>query len=62
MIFFRCEQLVTPKRPAHLDEDEQIEPREFSLSAAHRLVDRGQIIDMKTVLGLRLVGGARAGS
>jgi ADP-ribose pyrophosphatase len=61
MIFFRCEQLVTPRRPAHLDEDEQIEPREFSLAEAQRLVARGQIIDMKTVLGLRLVGGIRAG-
>ena len=60
MIFFRCEQLVKPTRPAHLDEDEQIEPREFSIAAAHRLVDRGQVIDMKTVLGLRLVGRARA--
>lgn len=60
MIFFRCERLVMALRPAHLDEDEQIEPRELSLAEAHRLVTRRRIIDMKTVLGLRLAMGTRA--
>ena len=55
MIFFQCRQLRTPTRPVERDLDEQIEPRVFSFAEAARLVDRGRIVDMKTVLGLRLV-------
>jgi ADP-ribose pyrophosphatase len=61
MIFFACSGLVRPRRPAKIDPDEQIEPRTFRVRDVWRLVDRGQIIDMKTVLGLVLLGG-KAGS
>ena len=54
MFFYRCEDLVQPTTPVALDPDEQIEPRIYTLAEAQRLVDRGQILDMKTVLGLRL--------
>lgn len=55
MAFYLCRELVVPKRPAALDEDEQIEPRTFSLQAAWRLVRSGQVVDMKTVLGLAML-------
>ncbi|MFI5179465.1 MAG: NUDIX hydrolase [Vicinamibacterales bacterium] len=61
MTFFRCTQLVRPARPVAGDEDEQIEPRAMSVADAWRLVRRGKIIDMKTVLGLVLVEAARRG-
>jgi ADP-ribose pyrophosphatase len=59
MVFFQCTNLVRPARPVAADEDEQIEPRTMSLADARRLVARGKIIDMKTVLGLVLVERAR---
>jgi ADP-ribose pyrophosphatase len=54
MTFYRCEQLFKPSRARSGDADEVIEPRTFSLAAAWKLVDREEIIDMKTVLGLLL--------
>jgi len=56
MIFFRCQGLHAPKRAIERDVDEQIEPRTFSLDEARALVRRGKIVDMKTVLGLGLIG------
>jgi ADP-ribose pyrophosphatase len=56
MIYYRCRNLVTPPRPAALDPDEQIEPRTFSLRRARALIARGDIVDMKTVVGLHLLG------
>jgi ADP-ribose pyrophosphatase len=55
MMFYRCEDLVAPTRAVHADPDEQIEPRVYTLAAARKLVDRGDILDMKTVLGLGLI-------
>jgi ADP-ribose pyrophosphatase len=55
MIFYRCDGLRTPRVTPARDEDEQIEPRTFTLRAAWRLVERGRIIDMKTILGLVLI-------
>ncbi len=55
MIFFRCSALRRPGRPRAGDEDEQIEPRAMTLARAWRLVVQGEIIDMKTVLGLVLL-------
>jgi ADP-ribose pyrophosphatase len=52
MIFYRCTDLRRPVRDRPKDPDEQIEPRVFSLREARQLVRRGQIVDMKTVLGL----------
>jgi ADP-ribose pyrophosphatase len=59
MIFYRCEDLAPPRRPAALDDDEQLEPRAFSLAAVHRMIARGEIIDMKTVVGLQLLRARR---
>jgi hypothetical protein len=55
MMFFRMSGLTTPSTPAERDEDELIEAQVFSLSDAREMVRRGEIIDMKTALGLTLV-------
>jgi len=60
MIFYRCTRLEPPARPPARDPDEQIEPRTFSVREAWRLVDRGAIIDMKTLVGLVLLDRSRA--
>lgn len=57
MIFYRCYSLHPPDRPVAGDWDEEIRPRTFSFIEARRLVRRGQIVDMKTVVGLGLVEG-----
>lgn len=54
MIFYRLTELRRPDEPAPRDEDEQIEPQTFTLEAARELVRSGQIVDMKTALGLLL--------
>lgn len=56
MTFYRCEDLRAPSGHAHQDEDEQIEPRTFTLIEARRLIESGQVRDMKTVFGLALIG------
>jgi ADP-ribose pyrophosphatase len=55
MLFYHCTRLVKPTRRVDIDPDEQIEPRVYSLQAAGRLVKRGAIVDMKTILGLGLI-------
>ncbi|HYN08407.1 MAG TPA: NUDIX hydrolase [Vicinamibacterales bacterium] len=55
MFFYRCTGLVKPTRRVKVDPDEQIEPRVLSLREAGRLVERGEIVDMKTILGLGLI-------
>jgi ADP-ribose pyrophosphatase len=55
MIFFRLSGLSTPNEPAEVDEDEDIEPRTFTLAEARAMVRRGEIADMKTVVGLGLL-------
>jgi len=50
MHFFVAEDLTAGEQM--LDEDERIEVGTFTRDAAWRLVDRGQIADMKTVLAL----------
>jgi ADP-ribose pyrophosphatase len=52
MIFFRLSSLATSTEAAHVDEDEDIEPRTFALADAREMVRRGEIVDMKTVVGL----------
>jgi ADP-ribose pyrophosphatase len=56
MTFYRCEDLRAPSGDAHQDDDEQIEPRTFSLDEARALMTSGQVRDMKTVFGLALIG------
>lgn len=55
MVFYRCQGLVKPARPRAGDEDEQIEPKTFTLAQTWALVRRQQIVDMKTVLGLAML-------
>ena len=38
-----------------MDEDEDIEAREFELRDAREMVRRGEIVDMKTIVGLALL-------
>jgi ADP-ribose pyrophosphatase len=56
MVFYRCERLVAPTGPVERDEDEEIRPRVFSAPESRRLVARGHVVDMKTIVGLHLIG------
>jgi ADP-ribose pyrophosphatase len=55
MIFFRLSGLSTPSEAAVPDEDEDIEPKVFSIGDARDMVRRGEITDMKTVAGLAMI-------
>ncbi len=57
MIFFRCTELAAPTAESIVrgDEDEDLEPRTFTLTEARGMVDSGAIVDMKTVVGLTLL-------
>jgi ADP-ribose pyrophosphatase len=57
MIFYRCSDLRPPAADstAKKDEDEEIEPRTFTLDAARALLASGEIIDLKTAVGLTLL-------
>lgn len=57
MIYYRCEDLrpPAPDSTAKQDEDEEIEPRTFTLDEARALVQTGEIVDLKTLAGLSLV-------
>ena len=57
MIFYRCTELGQPAADstAQKDEDEDIEPRTFTVDQARRLVAAGEIVDLKTVAGLALL-------
>ena len=55
MIFFRLSSLSVPSYAAEPDEDEDIEPRTFLLAEAREMVRRGEITDMKTVVGLGML-------
>lgn len=57
MIFFKCSALRPPAADSHVrkDEDEDLEPQTFTISEARRLVTIGEIVDLKTAVGLTLV-------
>jgi ADP-ribose diphosphatase len=57
MIFYRCTDLQPPQpdSTAQKDEDEALEPRTFTLDEARRLVIEGEIVDLKTAVGLTLI-------
>lgn len=57
LTFYACRDLVRPARAAAHDPDEQIEAQVFSLREAWRMVERGEIIDLKTVAGLAMLLG-----
>jgi ADP-ribose pyrophosphatase len=55
MLFFRLSGLSEPAAAATPDEDEDIEPKVFSIADAREMVRRGEITDMKTVAGLGMI-------
>jgi ADP-ribose pyrophosphatase len=55
MTYYRCTELVRPPKPAAQDPDEQIEPQSFPLRRLRVLIAHGDIVDMKTVVGLSLL-------
>jgi ADP-ribose pyrophosphatase len=55
MVFFRLAGLETPDTAANLDEDEDIEAKTFELREAREMIRRGEIVDMKTIVGLALI-------
>jgi ADP-ribose pyrophosphatase len=57
MIYYRCEDLrpPAPDSTARKDDDEEIEPRTFTLAEARGLVQSGEIVDLKTLAGLTLI-------
>lgn len=59
MVFYLAEELHEPAEPAAHDEDEQLEPRAFTLADLEAMADRGELADMKTLAGLRLLAGRR---
>jgi ADP-ribose pyrophosphatase len=59
MRFYRCRDLVPLARPVAQDPDEAIEPKTFAVTDVRRMIARGEIIDMKTVVGLALLAPPR---
>jgi ADP-ribose pyrophosphatase len=57
MTYYRCTALgpPAPGSTARQDEDEDIEPRTFTLAEARALIASGEIVDLKTVAGLSLI-------
>ena len=55
MVFFKASSLETPTEKAKQDEDEDIEVKTFTIGEARDMIRRGEISDMKTLVGLRLV-------
>jgi ADP-ribose pyrophosphatase len=57
MVFYRCTDLRPPAAdsPVKKDEDEELEPQTVPLADARAMIERGDIVDMKTVVGLTLV-------
>jgi ADP-ribose pyrophosphatase len=52
MYLYRLDGLDDPTSDAHMDEDEIIEPKVFSVEEARAMIARGEVADMKTVVGL----------
>ena len=53
MVFFKASSLETPTEKAAQDEDEDIEVKTFTIGEARDMIRRGEISDMKTMVGLR---------
>lgn len=58
MIYCRCEDLRPPAADSSVrkDEDEDIEPKTFTVAEARALLESGGIVDLKTLAGLALLG------
>jgi ADP-ribose pyrophosphatase len=55
MVFFRLSGLEPTDEKAEVDEDEDIQSQVFDLAEARDMVRRGEIRDMKTLVGLTLI-------
>jgi ADP-ribose pyrophosphatase len=55
MVFFRLSGLEKTDDTAAVDEDEDIEAQVFELRDAREMIRRGEIQDMKTLVGLALI-------
>jgi ADP-ribose pyrophosphatase len=55
MIFYRLSNLEEPASAAAPDEDEDIEARVFEVREARDMIRRGEIVDMKTIVGLGML-------
>ncbi|MEO7157199.1 MAG: NUDIX hydrolase [Vicinamibacterales bacterium] len=57
MIYYRCEELHAPAADSTVrkDDDEELEPRPFTLDEAWEMVKSGEIVDLKTLAGLCLI-------
>lgn len=55
MGFFRLTGLTVPQEAAAVDEDEDIETKTFSIDEVQELVRSGEIVDMKTAVGIWLL-------
>jgi ADP-ribose pyrophosphatase len=55
MVFFRVSNLEDTHETAEVDEDEDIQVRVFELREAREMIRRGEIVDMKTIVGLGLL-------
>lgn len=55
MVFFRLSGLEEPTTTAEQDEDEDLEVKTFELREAREMIRRGEIVDMKTIVGLALI-------
>jgi ADP-ribose pyrophosphatase len=57
MVYCLCEELQPPAPDSTVrkDEDEEIEPKTFTLAEARALVAAGDIVDLKTLAGLTLL-------
>jgi ADP-ribose pyrophosphatase len=55
MVFFKATGLTRPAHEAHQDPDEDIEPHAVPLDEARAMIARGEITDMKTIVGIGLI-------
>jgi len=57
MIFFRVSELhePAPDSPHEPDEDEDIHAQAFTIADAKAMLDRGEIVDLKSAYGLTLI-------
>jgi ADP-ribose diphosphatase len=57
MIFYRCSDLRAPAADSSVrkDEDEDLEPRTCTIAEARAMIEAGEIVDLKTVVGLTLI-------
>ena len=56
MIFYRCSDLRPPAADSTVkkDEDEDLEPRTCTIAEARAMIEVGEIVDLKTMVGLTL--------